>query len=245
MTPPIVFEGWLSVLAALTGGNRDVYSIYVQRNKHHRSYPLLERYAHERSVPLSRVDEEVIAHWASGHSHGGIVAVVGERRYAPLPRLAEKSACPFVVMLDGIEDPFNLGQSIRALYAAGVDGVVLGERAWSTAAGVVARSSAGASEVVPTARVVSDTEAVDHFRGRGLLVAATAARARTTALYEADLTVPLFLVIGGERRGISRPLLQQADLLLHIPYGSAFDQSLGTTAAAAVLAFEVLRQRRE
>jgi len=133
---------------------------------------------------------------------------------------------------------------VRALYAAGCDGLVLRPRNWLSAAGVVARASAGASEWLPTAIAETVTAAAEHFRARGLRVA-VADEEDALPLYDVDLTGPLFLVIGGEKRGITRSFRNGADLRLAIPYGSAFDQSLGTAAATAVIAFEVLRQRRE
>ena len=148
-------------------------------------------------------------------------------------------------MIDGVEDPFNFGQAVRTLYAAGADGLVLRPRNWMSAAGVVARASAGATEWVPTAIAETALDAAQAFRARGLKVVSADDKAETVPLYTADLTGPLFLVIGGEKRGITRSFLDQADLLLEIPYGREFDQSLGTAAAAAVLGFEIMRQRMQ
>jgi 23S rRNA (guanosine2251-2'-O)-methyltransferase len=87
-----------------------------------------------------------------GQSHGGVVAEVGPRRFLPLADLLPSTNVPFIVMLDGIEDPFNFGQAIRALYAAGADGLVVRPRNWLSAAGIVARASAGTAELMPTGR---------------------------------------------------------------------------------------------
>jgi 23S rRNA (guanosine2251-2'-O)-methyltransferase len=146
-------------------------------------------------------------------------------------------------MLDGIEDPFNFGYAVRALYAAGVDGLVLRPRNWLSAAGVVARASAGASERIPTAIADTAQDAAGFFRQHGLTIASAAQSKRAIPLYDANLAIPLFLVAGGEKRGITRSFLDTADLLLQIPYGRPFDQSLGAAAATAVLAFEIMRQR--
>src|SRR6185369_5507880 len=127
-------------------------------------------------------------------------------------------------------------------YAAGADGLVLRPRNWMSAAGVVARSSAGASELMPTAIAETTQAAADFFRARGLRIA-VAAKDHATALYEADLSGALFLVVGGEKRGVTRSFEDAADIRLSIPYGRRYPHSLGTTAAAAVLAFEIMRQR--
>ena len=142
-----------------------------------------------------------------------------------------------------MEDPFNFGASVRALYAAGADGLVLRPRNWLSAAGTVARASAGASELIPTALAETAAEAAAFFRARGLQVACATDERGSVSLYDADLTVPLFLLLGGEKRGITRSFLDQADLKLRIPYGRAMPHSLGTASATAVIAFEIMRQR--
>jgi 23S rRNA (guanosine2251-2'-O)-methyltransferase len=179
---------------------------------------------------------------AEGRTHGGIVATVGPRHFRTLDELALPES-PFVAMLDGVEDPYNFGQAVRSLYAAGVHALVVRRRNWMSAAATVARASAGASERIATAVVDDPAEAVEALRKRGLAFAC-AHRRDATPLTEADLTGPLFVVIGGERRGISRTLARDADLRLVIPYGRRFDPALDTTSAAAVIAFEVARQRR-
>jgi 23S rRNA (guanosine2251-2'-O)-methyltransferase len=146
-------------------------------------------------------------------------------------------------MIDGVEDPFNFGASVRALYAAGADGLVLRPRNWLSAAGTVARASAGASELLPTAIAETAGEAAAFFHMRGLRVACATEERGSVSLYDADLTAPLFLLLGGEKRGITRSFLDQADLKLRIPYGRPMPHSLGTASAAAVLAFEIMRQR--
>lgn len=237
-----VLEGLISVEAALKAGSRPVERVYLRRDLRDDAALRLARLAASAGVPVERVTAEVIAQYASGKTHGGVIALAGERRFVTLEALIEGKASPFVVMLDGVEDPFNFGQAVRAFYAAGADGLVVRPRNWMSAAGVVARASAGASEWMPTAVAESAQAAADVFRRHGLLVAVTD-HERAVSIYEADLTAPLFLLVGGEKRGVTRSFADAADLRLKIPYGRQFGHSLGTTAAAAALAFEVMRQR--
>lgn len=237
-----VLEGLISVEAALRAGSRPIHAIYIRRDLREPDVLRLAKLAAEMGVKAERVTDDVIAERVEGKSHGGIIALVGGRRFEPLDALIEGRERPFVVMLDGVEDPFNFGQAVRAFYAAGADGLVVRPRNWMSAAGVVARSSAGASEQIPTAVAETAQEAAEFFRSRGLTVAVTD-KDRAVSIYDADLTQPLFLVVGGEKRGVTRSFADAADIRLKIPYGRAFRQSLGTTPAAAVLAFEVLRQR--
>ncbi len=237
-----VLEGFVSVRAALKARSREIYGITIRRDKWDRGVAWLERAAAAAGIPVERADAENVDAIAQGSTHGGIVARVGSRKFAALDEIGRDSPLPFVIMLDGVEDPFNFGQAVRALYAAGADGLIVRPRNWMSAAGVVARASAGASEWIPTAIAETALDAAAFFRERGLSVA-VAAEEKAMSIYDAHLAIPLFVVIGGEKRGITRSFLDQADLRLRIPYGRAFDQSLGTAAAAAILAFEVMRQR--
>ncbi len=242
-----ILEGHITIQAALEANSRPIHTIYIDRASRDRHGDLarLARLAETVSVPVERVEATVIAAHASGQTHGGAIALCGPRRFVPLAQLLPAGGrAPFIAMIDGVEDPFNFGQAIRALYAAGVDGLVVRPRNWMSAAGIVGRASAGASERLPTAVAAQAEEAARFFRAHGLQIVTTAHLPRAVPLYDADLTGPLFLLIGGEKRGITRSFLERADLVLQIPYGRRFAGSLGTTAATAVLAFEIMRQRR-
>jgi tRNA G18 (ribose-2'-O)-methylase SpoU len=110
------------------------------------------------------------------------------------------------------------------------------------AVAVVARASAGATELMPTALADDPHAAAAFFKQHGLVIAVTARDRRAVSIYDTDLTQAMFLVIGGEKRGISREFMDQADLLLRVPYRRKFPHSLGTAASAAVVAFEIMRQ---
>ena len=236
------FEGGISVDAAIRGNNRSIETVYIRRGKKEYETKRLLQMAKNNGIAVETVDESFIAEHASGKSHGGLLARAGQRRFASLEELLEKDSNPLVVMLDGIEDPFNFGQAVRALYAAGVTGLVVRPRNWLSATAVVTRASAGASELMPTAVAESALEAAAFYREHGLTVAC-AAKKSSVSLYEADLTRPLFLLIGGEKRGITRSFLDQADIRLNIPYGRFFKHSLGAAASTAIFAFELARQR--
>lgn len=245
-TQTTTLEGSISVLAALETESRPIHKIYLRLGKpgkHERAWQKIEHLAKEQRIQIVRAPGEAIDQLAAGKTHGGVLAEVGERRHvAAADLLARASAPAFIVMLDGIEDPFNFGYAVRALYAAGAQGLVLRQRNWMSAANIVAKASAGATERIPSTIFDTAEEAASFFRESGLSVACTAQR-QATPLYEADLTRPLFMVIGGEKRGITRSFLAQADLRLQIPYQCHFPYSLPTNSAAAVLGFEVMRQR--
>jgi len=235
-------EGHISVAAAIQGGKRQVETVYIQPGKWQRDLWQLRAAAEAADIPVEPATAELLAAHATGQSHGGVLARVGPRRFTPLADLLALEVNPALVMLDGIEDPFNFGQAVRSLYAAGVTGLVVRERNWFSAAGIVTRASAGAAELIPTAVAATPAEAAQAAWSQGLRVAC-ATRESSVSIYEADLSGPLFVLIGGEKRGVTRSFAAEADLRLRIPYQRAFGRSLGAAAAAAIIAFEMLRQR--
>ena len=239
-----LLEGRLSVQAAVEAGWRDVQQILIDSQKRYdRRLSALLRQVDEANIPVSFVTKDAIQQRASGKSHGGVLAEVGERRFCDPADLLPVERAAFIVMLDGIEDPYNFAGAVRCLYAAGVDGVVLRPRNWTSASAIVGRASAGAIERMPLAIAETAAQAADAYCASGLQIAVAAKSARSRSPDQADLTRPTFLLIGGERRGVTRSFAQSADLTLEIPYGRDFDQSLGTVAATAIIAFEVKRQR--
>ncbi|MBO7171097.1 MAG: RNA methyltransferase, partial [Clostridia bacterium] len=142
----------------------------------------------------------------------------------------------------GIEDPYNFGYALRSLYALGVDGIILPERNWMTAAGVVARASAGASERFALYTSPAE-EAAKTFKKAGYTVLCADVDTNDT-LEKTSLSYPIFLIVGGEKRGISSALKKQADLTVKISYGRPFDCALSAASAATILAYEIAKQNR-
>ena len=239
-------EGVVSIEAVLQSQSRPIEAIYLHlsaKRKRDRRVARLRKTAVSQNIPLEEVTQKFIEERVSGKSHGGMIAAVGPRRFVGLGDMLVEGKRPFIVMLDGVEDPFNFGQAIRSLYAAGVDGIVVRPRNWTTAASVVARASAGATELVPMAVAETAESAAQFYREHGLTISCTSEK-EAHSIYETDLNIPLFLLIGGEKRGITRSFLDQSDLRLQIPYQQKkYKQSLGVTASAAILGFEIMRQR--
>lgn len=203
----------------------------------------LSHRAEEDGFPILPLPASELSALATGNTHGGILAECTERT---VPRLADCSTSlpgsGFYALLEGIEDPYNFGYALRSLYAAGVTGVILPERNWMSAAGVVARASAGASELLPV-YTADGIEAADIFHALEYRV--VSADTRTEVLLpDADLSLPLLLIVGGEKRGISRALLDACDLAVKIPYARDFSASLSAASATTMLAYEIMRQNR-
>lgn len=241
-TQLIVLEGQIAVASALRGNVRDIKRVLVREGRNRGKLRHFLRTVREAGMLAEFVPSETIDELATGHSHGGIVAVASPRRYVSLQELLSADHAASIIMLDGVEDPYNLGQAIRAFYAAGIDGLVLRPRAWHSAESTIVRASAGASELLPIAEAESAENAADFFKQNGLQIAC-AAKQDSVSIYEADLRQPHFLLIGGAKRGVTRSFLRSADLVLEIPYARNFPHSLGTTASAAMFASEIMRQR--
>jgi 23S rRNA (guanosine2251-2'-O)-methyltransferase len=176
-----------------------------------------------------------------GTSHGGIIAECTERHFPMLSdTIGDIASQGFYVMLEGMEDPYNFGYALRSLYATGVDGIILTPRNWMSAAGVVARSSAGASELLPV-YLADPTEAAKIFHQIGYRIVCADIRTEHL-LEETEIPYPVLLIVGGERRGISRAVLDQADLKVRISYGRDFHASLSAASAATILSYEIFRQ---
>ena len=246
----VVFEGMTSIRAVIEGNKAGVHSRTIQqilfdgakKKQKEKELSFLFDCSKDFGFSLTETTAEHLATLCTGTSHGGIVALCSDRE---IPSLAYEDLPEngFIAMLEGIEDPYNFGYALRTMYAAGVDAVLLTPRNWMTAAGTVCRSSAGASELLPL--YVSDgVDAAQLAKSKGYKVICAGIRDSVSA-FDADLKKPLFLIVGGEKRGISRALLDEADTVVRLDYGRPFRGSLSAASAASVLSYEVLRQNRK
>jgi 23S rRNA (guanosine2251-2'-O)-methyltransferase len=149
----------------------------------------------------------------------------------------------FYVFLQGIEDPYNFGYALRSLYAAGVDGIVLEKRNWMSAAGVVCRASAGASEMLPLAWGEPE-EIAKAFKEKGYSIVAADKTDDAVSVYDTEISFPVLLVVGGEKRGISAAFRAYCDKTVMLDYGREFRAALSAASASSIIAFEIFRKNR-
>ena len=236
-----VFPGMICLRALIAGQKRRIGKVlYTEERKikNPKEYAYLCHRAEEGTFELEICAQERIDEITGSRTHGGVASLCGERIYPALPDVLPEKG--FFVMTEGIEDPYNFGYSLRSLYAAGVDGVILTSGERTGADGIVCRSSAGASERMDIF-LSKPVDAVNHFKARGYRIISADTNNAVPA-FEADLKKPLLLVIGGERRGITKAVLEQSDAIVRLVYGRDFDMALSAASAASILAFEVLRQ---
>ena len=250
-----IFEGMTSLSALLAAkedgiNDRQIQQVLFDRDKKSkklREYHFLEVKAKEYGFSVTETEASVIDSLSSGKTHGGVIALCSDRT---IPTLTPDFLRPdgFYVMLEGIEDPYNFGYALRSLYAAGVDGIILSPRNWMSAAGTVARASAGTSELFEMA-IATAEDACDLFHDAGYTVLSAGIR-DSVSIFDEAIQTPLFLIVGGEKRGISASVLAKSDKIVRIDYGTdcrgrSFHGSLSAASAASILAFEILRQSRK
>ncbi len=245
----VIFEGMTSLNAILksydSNNSRKIITVWFDSEKKRsksRELSFIQRCSQKYGFDVKFADRDYIDGIAIGNSHGGIIAECTEKE---IPRLSEDyEIIPdgFYIMIEGIEDPYNFGYALRTLYAAGADGVILPERNWLSAAGVVCRASAGASELL-SSFVSNSVKACEYFKKRGYKIASAGIRDSVPA-FDADLKKPLLLIVGGEKRGISAKVLSLSDMVIRLDYGREFSGSLSAASAASILAYEVFRQNR-
>ena len=247
----LLFEGMTSIRAIISGidsgvNDRKISTILYDKDKaskNAKTLGYLKAVSGKYGYKLKESDDAELEELTLGNSHGGIVAICKERTIPYLTKEDFEGGIVkqgFYAMIQGIEDPYNFGYALRSLYAVGCDGIILGERNWMSAAGVVSRSSAGASEMFSVYKC-DEIEAAKLFKENGYNVVCADERT-DNILGQCALPCPILLVVGGEKRGISRALLDLADTLVKIPYGREFKASLSAASATTMFAYEILRQ---
>jgi 23S rRNA (guanosine2251-2'-O)-methyltransferase len=235
----MVVYGINPVLEALRAGR--VRSLMVGARGGSRVGELV-RMAERARVEVRRVSDATIERAAGGAVHQGVVAEIEQAAILGLPDLVAAAVSPaLIVVLDGIEDPRNLGAILRTADAAGVDGVVRQSRRAAPLDGIAAKTSAGAVAHVKVAEVVNIARALDELKEAGLWIVGLAGDA-PTRYDEVDFTVPTALVLGAEGVGLRRLVRERCDWLVTIPMRGHVE-SLNVAVAAGVALFEVARQR--
>ena len=229
-----------AVLEVLRSSPRRVNKILVQKEEGHRPLGMIVELAKAGHVPYLFVPRQALDKLAPHHQ--GVVAMLAPKEFTPLGRILESAPNPFLVLLDEIEDPQNLGAILRSAEGAGADGVILPERRSAGMTDAVYEVSAGALEHLKVARVPNLAQAMANLKERGVwLVGAEAGG--DGLFFEFDYTQPVGIVLGSEGRGL-RPLIRKnCDRVLSIPMAGKVN-SLNVGSAAAVFFFEVARQRK-
>jgi 23S rRNA (guanosine2251-2'-O)-methyltransferase len=233
------------VLEALRS-TRDINKIWIAEGVKKSSITELLDMAKERKIVVQFAPKQKLDKLSSEH-HQGVVASVAAYNYAELDDIfkiaEERGEDPFIIILDELEDPHNLGSIMRTADAVGAHGIIIPRRRSVTLTAVVAKASTGAIEYIPTVRVNNLSQTVDELKERGVWIAGTDAKG-SQDYRRMDATLPLAVIIGSEGRGMSRILTEKCDFLYNLPMVGHVT-SLNASVAASLLMYEVYRKRHE
>jgi len=224
---------------------RDMDKILVKKGEIEGSLVPIIKLAKNQGIPVIETEKQKLDQLAEGGNHQGVIAYVATHTYCEVKDILnaakEKGKDPFIIILDKITDPHNLGSIIRTANCVGADGIIIPKRNSVGLNSVVAKTSAGAVEYTPVAKVTNISQTIESLKKEGIWVAGAEAGGDT--MYRTNLKGPLALVIGSEGEGISRLVKEKCDFLVEIPmYGNI--NSLNASVAAAVLMYEISRQRQ-
>lgn len=240
----MTIEGRNPVLEALRAG-KPLQKILVAKGAHGAAMGEVIEFARKKGIPIQEVDRTRLDQMAESRAHQGVIAVGEAFSYTPIDDVLDRARAgsepPFLLLLDEVQDPQNLGSLIRTADAVGVHGVVLPERRSAPLSAVAIKASAGAALHVPVAQVTNLNRMIDSLKDAGLWIAGATMEAEKE-IWDVDLTGPMAIVVGGEGKGLSRLAREKCDLLVRIPMLGQVD-SLNAAVAGAILLYEVRRQR--
>lgn len=239
-----IIEGRNAVVAALKSG-RQIDKIYIRKGDNKGSMLPIIAKAKDRGIPVVEIDKAKLDSMSETGVHQGVIARIPPYEYKTVDDILniarEKGESPFIVILDHLEDPHNLGSIIRTANCAGVHGVIISKHDGVTLTATAVKASAGAASFTPVARVSNIAQTVEYLKEQGVWVTGADA-AGDRSIYEADLKGAVALVIGGEDKGISRLTASKCDFLVSIPMKGDVN-SLNASVAAALMIYETMKQR--
>ena len=244
-----IIYGFVSVKSVIDAKSRDIEKVYIERERYEKAMRSKLAVTEQRryNALLSSgaehtfLNSDEFRNIAPEDGAGGIAALVGPRKFTPAEKLLSLRG-GYIAVLDGIEDPFNFAYALRSLYASGVDGVILPERNFFEASDVVIRSSAGASERINACCVPSLSSACSALKRSGYSIISTAKTSEAKDLYRCRFNRPLCVVYGGEKRGISKDIIDISDEVVKIKYPRDCHYSLPACSAVSIISFEIARK---
>lgn len=237
-------EGRNSVLELLESG-KDINKIFITRGEKHGSINKIIAIAKEKKVMIVEKDKKQMSQMAQTENYQGVIAIVPPFEYCEVEDIIEeakrKKEEPFVVILDNIEDPHNLGSIIRTAETAGVHGIIIPKRRSAAVNSTVNKVSAGAVQYMKVARVNNISDAIENLKKYGLWICGTDINT-DKYYYNQDLTGPIGVVIGNEGKGISEKVKKNCDFFVKIPMRGKVT-SLNASVSTGIILYEIVEQR--
>lgn len=237
-------EGRNSVLELLETG-KDINKIFIEKGEKHGSINKIIGIARDRKIVTVEVDKNKLNQMAQTENHQGVIAIVPPFDYCEVQDILDEAKTrgeqPFILILDGIEDPHNLGAIIRTAETAGVHGIIIPKRRACSVNSTVYKVASGAVEHMKIARVNNLNDEIKHLKENNVWIYGTAIEA-TKYYYEENLTGSIALIIGNEGEGLSRLVRENCDVLLKIPMKGKIS-SLNASVSAGIVMYEAVKQR--
>ena len=237
-------EGRNAVLELLESG-KDINKIFVEKGEKHGSINKILAKAKERKVIIVEKDKKQMKEMAQVENYQGVIAIVPPFEYCEIEDILEEAKNrneePFILILDGIEDPHNLGAIIRTAETAGVHGIVIPKRRAASVNSTVNKVSAGATEHMKIARVNNITETIKFLKKNDVWICGTDTNTKQY-YYQENYKIPIAIVIGSEGFGISRLVKENCDFMVKIPMKGKIT-SLNASVSAGIIIYEALKQR--
>lgn len=237
-------EGRNAVIELLESG-KDINKIFITKGERHGSINKIISMAKENRVIIVEKEKRKMEEMAQTQNYQGVIAMVPPYEYVEIEDILqvakEKEEDPFILILDGIEDPHNLGSIIRTAETAGVHGIVIPKRRSATVNSTVNKVSAGAVQHMKVARVTNISDAIDLLKKEGLWICGTDISTKTY-YYDQDLTGPIGIVIGNEGSGMSQKVKKNCDFLVKIPMKGKVT-SLNASVSTGIIVYEAVKQR--
>lgn len=238
-----IIEGRNPVLEALKSG-RTVEKLFIAKGVVEGSLKMIISKAKDMGIVISEVDRKKLDEMSTTHSHQGVIALVSPYAYSTIDEILklaeERGEEPFIVILDEIEDPHNLGSIIRSANVSGAHGVIIPKRRSALVTATVAKASAGAVEYTKIAKITNLNQTIKELKEKGLWVIGTDMDGEIC--YNSNLKGPIAIVIGSEGKGISRLVKENCDGVVSIPTKGDIN-SLNASVAAGIIMYEIIRQR--
>lgn len=238
-----VIEGRNAVIEAYRAG-KTIDKLFVLEHCKEGSMNTVIREAKKHDTIINYVKKERLDQMSETGKHQGVIAYAAAYDYASVDDILEKAEqkgeAPFIIILDDIEDPHNLGAIIRTANLAGAHGVIIPKHRAAGLTATVVKASAGAINYTPVAKVTNNSKTIDELKDKGLWF--VCADMGGTTMYDLDLRGPIGLVIGNEGKGVSRLVKEKCDFVASVPMFGDID-SLNASVATGVLAYEIVRQR--
>ena len=231
----IQIEGAISIKAAIESKQRKVEILYIDETKKTKDVGYILWLAKENHVQVKRLSKEALLDFNPLKTFGGILAQVSERFYQSVEDILDAR---FVVLIEGVEDPFNLGQMIRSAYASGAEAILLNQRDWSKVESILLKSSAGAFDRIHIVLLNDLAAELKQLKECGFKLVSALRNENSISMDDLNYPDKSILAIGGEMRGLSKAVKDASDIAVEIKYPNAAKVALSASSACAILCFK-------